>query len=141
MSVDATMVAGPNIRESTAQGISTTTKTNEVALRRLAEAMTEAKVRKCPSCETEYLKASGCNKMKCPVCKTYMCYICRLPVPKDGYGESSNYLLRTIQIVIYMNASAYPHCAPFSQITFVNIRTIVAENVAFVPCGHGTTIP
>ena len=56
-------------------------------LNRVAEAMTLAKVRKCPMCDVAFLKESGCNKMKCPSCKTHMCYICRLPVPRLGYGE------------------------------------------------------
>ena len=54
---------------------------------KVAEAMTQAKVRKCPNCAISFLKVSGCNKMKCPMCKTYMCYICRVPVPKNGYDH------------------------------------------------------
>ena len=56
------------------------------SLNKVAEAMTEAKVRKCPLCDVAFLKESGCNKMKCPGCKIYLCYICRLPVKREGYG-------------------------------------------------------
>mmetsp|Transcript_286 Transcript_286/g.612 ORF Transcript_286/g.612 Transcript_286/m.612 type:complete len:539 (+) Transcript_286:234-1850(+) len=54
---------------------------------KVAEAMTEAKVRKCPACQVSFLKESGCNKMKCPNCRTYMCYICREPVLRVGYDH------------------------------------------------------
>lgn len=57
------------------------------SLNKVAEAMTQAKVRKCVVCDVSFLKESGCNKMKCPGCKTYMCYICRLPVHRLGYGK------------------------------------------------------
>ena len=41
--------------------------------------MTEAVVRKCPNpkCNKRFFKEEGCNKMKCPSCKTLSCYICR----------------------------------------------------------------
>lgn len=41
--------------------------------------MTEAVIRKCPNpkCNKRFFKEEGCNKMKCPSCKTLSCYICR----------------------------------------------------------------
>jgi hypothetical protein len=56
-------------------------------MNQVAEAMTEAKVRKCPSCEVAFLKESGCNKMKCPSCRSHMCYVCRAPVQRQGYDH------------------------------------------------------
>ena len=52
------------------------------------EAMTKAKVRTCPSCMTKFLKDEDfCNKLKCPSCKTAICYICRSVIPAQGYGH------------------------------------------------------
>jgi len=50
------------------------------------EAMTSAKVRQCPNCDTKFLKDKDfCNKLKCPRCKTAVCYVCRHIIPKQGY--------------------------------------------------------
>ena len=40
------------------------------------EQMTEAKIRRCPKCNTQFFKEEGCNKMTCR-CQCTMCYICR----------------------------------------------------------------
>ena len=50
------------------------------------EAMTSAKIRQCPNCNTKFLKDKDfCNKLKCPSCKTAICYICRNVIPTQGY--------------------------------------------------------
>lgn len=46
---------------------------------RVTEAMSHAKLRKCPRCEVSFIKESGCNRIKCPACRQHMCYICRFP--------------------------------------------------------------
>jgi hypothetical protein len=52
------------------------------------EALTYAKMRQCPICKASFLKESdSCNKMTCPSCRNAMCYICRKPVEKRGYGH------------------------------------------------------
>jgi hypothetical protein len=44
---------------------------------RVEDAMTAAVVRNCPGCGKAFFKVEGCNKMKCPSCKTLSCYLCR----------------------------------------------------------------
>ena len=51
------------------------------------EAITNAKIRHCPSCKKPIVKADGCNKMKC-ACGTLFCYICRKSV--KGYDHFCN---------------------------------------------------
>jgi len=54
----------------------------------LEEALTATKLRRCPSCKTPFLKEAGyCNKIKCPACRTTVCYICRQVVPTKGYDH------------------------------------------------------
>lgn len=53
--------------------------------RHVEEALTESKLRKCPACNTPFLKETGCNKLRCPGCRVYICYICRGILPKKGY--------------------------------------------------------
>ena len=56
--------------------------------RTVEEAMTEAKLRRCPECRTPFLKESGyCNKIRCPSCRTAVCYICRQKVESRGYDH------------------------------------------------------
>lgn len=65
-------------------------KKNEISARvSVEEAMTNARVRFCPKkCKQPFFKVEGCNKMTCPTCKTFMCYICRAEIPKSlGYGH------------------------------------------------------
>jgi len=53
---------------------------------KIEEAMTKARVRSCPKCAKKFYKTEGCNKMCCPTCKTYICYVCREQIdPKVGY--------------------------------------------------------
>jgi TRIAD3 protein (E3 ubiquitin-protein ligase RNF216) len=55
---------------------------------KVEEAITAAKIRTCPKlgCGTKFVKSDGCNKMTCPKCQTWSCYICRALVPQNiGY--------------------------------------------------------
>lgn len=54
---------------------------------KVEEAISEAKIRKCPKCQTSFVKSDGCNKMSCP-CGVRMCYICRGQLnKKDPYSH------------------------------------------------------
>lgn len=54
---------------------------------KVEEAITAAKIRNCPKCNTSFLKSDGCNKMTCP-CGVRMCYICQEEVDKkDPYAH------------------------------------------------------
>lgn len=44
------------------------------------EAMSAALIRPCPTCQTPATKLDGCNKMTCPQCHTFYCYVCRQKV-------------------------------------------------------------
>jgi hypothetical protein len=56
-----------------------------LALRACVErAMAEAVKRTCPRCNVSFIKASGCNKLRC-VCGYQMCYVCRADIGKEGY--------------------------------------------------------
>jgi hypothetical protein len=60
----------------------------EQSLHSVEEAMTLAKVRTCPHCMTKFLKDEDfCNKLKCPSCKTAICYVCREVIPTHGYAH------------------------------------------------------
>lgn len=43
--------------------------------------MSEAIVKSCPKCKTQYIKDEGCNHMTCPRCKTEFCYLCGKVIP------------------------------------------------------------
>lgn len=61
-------------------------KNCEKSVHDVEEAMTQAKIRTCPNCRTKFLKDEDfCNKLKCPSCKTAICYICRKVIPTQGY--------------------------------------------------------
>ncbi|KAI9373653.1 hypothetical protein BJX61DRAFT_370831 [Aspergillus egyptiacus] len=49
------------------------------------EAMSKALIRKCPTCKLGIVKEEGCNKIRCPNCKGFMCYICQKDITKEGY--------------------------------------------------------
>jgi len=54
----------------------------------LEEALTNAKVRQCPTCSRRFLKDEDfCNRMKCSRCKTCICYICNQVVDSTGYDH------------------------------------------------------
>ncbi len=54
---------------------------------RVEEAMTIARIRRCPNgCKQPFFKVEGCNKMTCPICRSFICYICQQIIPKSvGY--------------------------------------------------------
>lgn len=64
---------------------------------RVEEAITAAKIRTCPKpgCGKKFVKTDGCNKMTCPGCQTWSCYICRALI---------------IQGVGYKHFCQTPHC-------------------------------
>ena len=47
---------------------------------KIEEKMTEAMMRICYHCKTQFMKTEGCNKMTCIKCRKSMCYVCRQPV-------------------------------------------------------------
>jgi TRIAD3 protein (E3 ubiquitin-protein ligase RNF216) len=61
-------------------------KKNIDAIRQIvSETLTNALTHKCPKCSTKYIKEDGCNKMTCPTCGSYSCYICNILIkPIDG---------------------------------------------------------
>mmetsp|Transcript_11166 Transcript_11166/g.20907 ORF Transcript_11166/g.20907 Transcript_11166/m.20907 type:complete len:703 (+) Transcript_11166:80-2188(+) len=53
-------------------------KTQTDARLQVEEAMTQARIRYCPKgCKQGFYKVEGCNKMTCPTCRKFICYICR----------------------------------------------------------------
>jgi TRIAD3 protein (E3 ubiquitin-protein ligase RNF216) len=58
-------------------------KTETSARLQIEEAMTQARIRHCPNgCKQGFYKVEGCNKMTCPTCKTFICYVCRAEIKK-----------------------------------------------------------
>ena len=49
---------------------------------RVEEAISKAKIRKCPDCSTSFIKSDGCNQIHCG-CGIYVCYLCQTKVPGD----------------------------------------------------------
>lgn len=49
--------------------------------------MSEAIVKICPKCKTQYVKDEGCNHMTCPRCRTEFCYICGQVIPHGKVTE------------------------------------------------------
>ena len=66
--------------------------TIEKVRQRVAMIIDEAYMRKCPYCNTPYIKDFGCNLMECEKCKGMMCFICNQKlVPKKINGVSRKY--------------------------------------------------
>ena len=60
--------------------------------RLVEDKMSEAVIRTCPRCDARFMKEEGCNKMECPRCHTWICYLCRKEIPKDvGYAHFWRY--------------------------------------------------
>lgn len=56
--------------------------------RLVEEKMNEAIVRTCPKCQAQFVKEEGCNKMECPRCGSWICYLCKQIIPKNvGYNH------------------------------------------------------
>lgn len=54
-----------------------------------AEALTEATMRRCPSCHAQFYKeTNSCNKVRCPHCRATMCYVCRRALPHSQSVDS-----------------------------------------------------
>ncbi|KAJ3061811.1 hypothetical protein HDU98_002298 [Podochytrium sp. JEL0797] len=54
---------------------------------KIEEAMTQALLRQCSKCTSQFYKTEGCNKMQCPRCQTIMCYVCKKVI--TGYDHFS----------------------------------------------------
>ncbi|BGP35877.1 hypothetical protein JCM10296v2_007729 [Rhodotorula toruloides] len=54
----------------------------------VAEAMSAALIRPCPSCKIPATKIDGCNKMTCSQCHAHWCYVCRKQIT-NGYAHFS----------------------------------------------------
>jgi hypothetical protein len=50
---------------------------------KIEEALSEAKMRVCPSCKKKFIKSDGCNKMTC-ACGMKLCYVCNTPLAKGN---------------------------------------------------------
>ena len=64
------------------------------ARRTVEEAMTEARIRECPKCNSRFFKTEGCNNMSCG---THICYICRKNITGEGnnsHGKGYNHFCR-----------------------------------------------
>lgn len=48
---------------------------------KIEEALSDAKMRKCPRCNKKFIKSDGCNKMTC-ACGMKICYVCNEPLNK-----------------------------------------------------------
>ena len=55
------------------------------------EKMSQATIRRCPSCLTSYSKLDGCNKIRCkaPGCNTLSCYLCEVQI--QDYSHFCNH--------------------------------------------------
>ena len=51
------------------------------------EAMSEALIRNCPSCNVKIIKDMGCNKMICSKCFGVMCYLCKKDISREQYNH------------------------------------------------------
>lgn len=64
-------------------------KSDSIRLK-VEESITDALLRKCPTCSKAIIKEDGCNKIRCS-CKTLFCYICNLQVNSyDHFCGCSN---------------------------------------------------
>lgn len=55
----------------------------------IAEAMTDALIRKCPKCSTPIVKEEGCNKMTCSKCGCAFCDVCGKDISRETYNHFS----------------------------------------------------
>jgi hypothetical protein len=67
--------------------VETATEVEDAGRHYVEEAMTQTMLRNCPRCLRPFVKESGCHKMKCPMCRTASCYVCRQVVQWKGYDH------------------------------------------------------
>ena len=99
-------------------------KTETSARLQVEEAMTQARIRHCPKgCKQGFYKVEGCNKMTCPQCKTFICYVCRAEIPRvrisstgvicaviELFFSQKNFPQSFNQSVGYQHFCQKPHC-------------------------------
>ncbi|KAG0310165.1 hypothetical protein BGZ97_012748 [Linnemannia gamsii] len=56
---------------------------------KVEEEMSQALIRECPKCKSRFFKTEGCNKMTCPQCRTYMCYVCKIQIKDYSHFDQS----------------------------------------------------
>jgi TRIAD3 protein (E3 ubiquitin-protein ligase RNF216) len=62
------------------------------ARRKIEEARSKAAISPCPCCEMKVAKSGGCNKLKCPSCKTWWCFLCSATLDKrNPYNHFSEH--------------------------------------------------
>ena len=54
----------------------------------IERAISDGFLHECPSCHVKYTKISGCNKMTCPKCHEYSCYLCGELIKPGGPSNS-----------------------------------------------------
>ncbi|KAF5323866.1 hypothetical protein D9611_008259 [Ephemerocybe angulata] len=54
------------------------------------EAMTRALLRTCPNCPSQFIKEDGCNRMTCPQCGIFSCYVCRQAIAGYDHFDPRN---------------------------------------------------
>jgi hypothetical protein len=71
----------------------------------IAKVIDNALIRKCPYCNTTYIKDYGCTLVKCTICGGKSCYLCGIKVPKkiiDG-RESEYWHYRQSSCKVYLD--------------------------------------
>ncbi|GAA5976062.1 hypothetical protein JCM10908_005373 [Rhodotorula pacifica] len=64
-------------------------RTEGEVLHQIEEAMSEAIIRKCPSCGVACTKTEGCNKMTCGPCGARFCYVCGERTERTSHWNES----------------------------------------------------
>ncbi|CAG0897083.1 unnamed protein product [Cyprideis torosa] len=71
----------------------------------MEEIMAKALIRNCHKCKTAFTKSHGCNKMTCPNCGAFSCYLCKQPITGyDHFGatvEEGKCLLTSDDAALY----------------------------------------
>ena len=57
--------------------------------KKVEEAMTAALIRSCTKCKKQFIKESGCNKMRCPSCGNLQCYVCSTSISNYNHFDQS----------------------------------------------------
>ncbi|GAA5869075.1 hypothetical protein JCM3774_002467 [Rhodotorula dairenensis] len=64
-------------------------RTEAEVLHQIEEAMSEAIIRRCPSCGVACTKTEGCNKMTCGPCGAHFCYVCGERTERSAHWNES----------------------------------------------------